>query len=284
MILLHAGKPAEFGTKVPVQPRNRIAFRTSTSGSGRPSRAGTRSSDARTQPWPPNTCYRHDGTVKRALPWVLLAVGLVMMVTAVVLGVRGVADAVGSTTQWTSSGTPHQVSLTQGDWALYEETVSPSPLARQVTADQIEVSSPSGPVPVTATVTNETLTINNRTYSAVGRFTAPSDGTYEIAVETVGSRMLVGRPIGSTILSTFAYVALLALGGLLTLAAIVWLIVAFIGSRSRRQPMPVAAGTTGAPPAAVAGPGQWYPDPDDPTQWRWWDGRAWTDQRAPRQP
>jgi hypothetical protein len=26
----------------------------------------------------------------------------------------------------------------------------------------------------------------------------------------------------------------------------------------------------------------WYPDPDEPRQWRYWDGHAWTDQRSPR--
>lgn len=28
-------------------------------------------------------------------------------------------------------------------------------------------------------------------------------------------------------------------------------------------------------------PANWYPDPDDPTQLRYWDGTAWTDQRSP---
>ncbi|MBJ7358975.1 DUF2510 domain-containing protein [Nocardioides sp.] len=33
---------------------------------------------------------------------------------------------------------------------------------------------------------------------------------------------------------------------------------------------------TEAPPAA------WFPDPDDPAQYRYWDGTAWTEHRAPR--
>ena len=28
----------------------------------------------------------------------------------------------------------------------------------------------------------------------------------------------------------------------------------------------------------TAPPAGWYADPDDPAQWRWWDGNAWTDQ------
>lgn len=33
---------------------------------------------------------------------------------------------------------------------------------------------------------------------------------------------------------------------------------------------------TETPPAA------WFPDPHDPTQYRYWDGAAWTEHRAPR--
>jgi hypothetical protein len=29
-------------------------------------------------------------------------------------------------------------------------------------------------------------------------------------------------------------------------------------------------------------PPGWHPDPNDPTQWRWWDGEEWTDKRSPR--
>ena len=28
----------------------------------------------------------------------------------------------------------------------------------------------------------------------------------------------------------------------------------------------------------------WYPDPDDSSQYRYWDGTQWTDHRAPRGP
>ena len=29
-------------------------------------------------------------------------------------------------------------------------------------------------------------------------------------------------------------------------------------------------------------PPKWYPDPNDPSRWRWWDGGQWTDHFAPR--
>lgn len=31
-------------------------------------------------------------------------------------------------------------------------------------------------------------------------------------------------------------------------------------------------------------PPGWHPDPNDQSQWRWWDGEQWTEQRAPRKP
>jgi hypothetical protein len=30
-------------------------------------------------------------------------------------------------------------------------------------------------------------------------------------------------------------------------------------------------------------PPAWFPDPQDPSQWRWWDGTKWTEHQAPRQ-
>ena len=36
------------------------------------------------------------------------------------------------------------------------------------------------------------------------------------------------------------------------------------------------------PGAGALPPADWYPDPDDAAQWRYWDGAAWTDHYAPR--
>ncbi|GEM_PF-6470910 len=35
-------------------------------------------------------------------------------------------------------------------------------------------------------------------------------------------------------------------------------------------------------PTAPATPAGWYPDPHDAGRWRYWDGSAWTEDRAPR--
>lgn len=44
----------------------------------------------------------------------------------------------------------------------------------------------------------------------------------------------------------------------------------------------VSLSATGRP--AHAAPAAWYPDPDDSAQWRYWNGSAWTEDRAPRGP
>lgn len=225
--------------------------------------------------------------MNRVLPWILLAVGLVLSAVAVVLGIRGVADAVSSTSTWVG-GAPHSVALTQGDWAVYEEVLVRGGTGASVSPSELTVEGPAGAVPVSATTVVGDLTINNRTYVSVARFTAPTDGTYTISGAAEGTSLMLGHPVESTLARAFGYVGLLMLGVLTTLAAVIWLIVAFIVSRSRRPAAAMPAGAPGAvgmagPPPTVAGPGQWAPDPEDPTQWRWWDGRQWTDQRAPRQ-
>lgn len=35
--------------------------------------------------------------------------------------------------------------------------------------------------------------------------------------------------------------------------------------------------------AGMDTPPAWFPDPQDPSQWRWWDGSQWSEHRAPRQ-
>ena len=49
---------------------------------------------------------------------------------------------------------------------------------------------------------------------------------------------------------------------------------------------PTTIPPTGPPTGPPAGPplmppADWYPDPEQPWSWRWWDGRCWTDMRAP---
>jgi len=41
------------------------------------------------------------------------------------------------------------------------------------------------------------------------------------------------------------------------------------------------ASTDAAATATAATPAGWYPDPDDPSSQRYWDGSAWTDHRHP---
>ena len=51
----------------------------------------------------------------------------------------------------------------------------------------------------------------------------------------------------------------------------------------------LATGDVGAPDPSQRAPDMppprgWYPDPEDASQLRWWDGQTWTDQRRPASP
>ena len=98
---------------------------------------------------------------------------------------------------------------------------------------------------------------------------------------TVGGLLVLHRQLGWTPL----WLVAITLSGLLTLTGIVGTVTILVGvlvipsgalllcaclasRRSLREP-------GGAPPGA-----RWYPDPAQPSHWRWWDGQTWTDHSA----
>jgi hypothetical protein len=85
-------------------------------------------------------------------------------------------------------------------------------------------------------------------------------------------------------LSTLAIVGI-AVGGLLLAAGTGWLVIRWWRARQSRRPAPQMEGRRDPRPSE-ASPGQvptewrpgWYPNPDNPREQRYWDGRVWTDQ------
>ncbi|MCU1398501.1 MAG: hypothetical protein JWN62_1610 [Acidimicrobiales bacterium] len=62
------------------------------------------------------------------------------------------------------------------------------------------------------------------------------------------------------------------------IGALIW---HFSGARPRVKAAPVQAAVNYSwHPGAV--PAAWYPDPEDASQMRWWDGTQWTHYRSPR--
>lgn len=210
--------------------------------------------------------------MRKILPVLLLVIGLVTVGVAVAQGVGGFVGSLQSIGQpWVAPGASTQ-DLTAGSYVVYEQSTS-----QTLDAQDVTVTGPAGAVPVNSTISS-TLTLGDVTYVGIAGFAAPQDGSYTIEVAGDGQTLVLGPALGKTIGNAFLWVGVASLGGILALAGAVWFVVALVVGA--RQP---AAGPGVVPMSApVAAPGSWYPDPEDPSQWRWWDGRQWTDQRAPR--
>src|SRR6185437_11758061 len=115
---------------------------------------------------------------------------------------------------------------------------------------------------------------------------------------------------GSALTRSGGWLLGIPLGALLLLAGLVLLVVGLVQrSRARRAalagtapggdpygvaypqyptsqpyptypPPPTYAPPTYPPPQQPGPPPGWYPDPDDPSRFRWWDGRAWAPPNA----
>lgn len=209
--------------------------------------------------------------MRKILPVLLILVGLVLVAVSVVQGVGGVTSSLQSVGQsWTAPGEVRQ-ELTAGPYMVYEEGSRPS-----LDAADIAVTGPTGELQVSNALSS-TLTLGTTTYVGIASFTADRDGAYTVTAIGDGQTLVIGPSVLSTVGGAFVWLGVGALGGLLALAGVVWLIAALIvGGRSRQQ---AAVGLQHPAPVTT---GAWYPDPEDPSQWRWWDGQQWTDYRQPR--
>lgn len=213
--------------------------------------------------------------MRKVWPLLLLLVGLVTIGVAVAQGVGGVVNSLQSIGQPWNAPEPASRDLTAGRYVIYEQSSAPT-----LSATDVRVTGPAGDVPVSGTLSS-TLTLGNTTYVGVASFAAPQDGTYTIEAAGDGQQLVLGPELGKTIGSAFMWVGVAVLGGILALAGAVWLIVALVAGARKTQPVGVGPGVAPLPTSAPS-QGSWYPDPEDPSQWRWWDGRQWTDERQPR--
>lgn len=174
------------------------------------------------------------------------------------------------------------IDLDDGTYVIYEQT------AGRVTIepDAVSVLSPSGDsLPVETTTFDETIDRNGSTFTGAVRFTVQESGVHQVFVDGVGQQVIVAPSIASSFGNALAWLGVAALGALLAVIGIVLLILGLVRGRSTPTTVPASASATLAPPAPSAPPVAvpattpqgWYADPQGVAQFRWWDGRQWTD-------
>ena len=151
--------------------------------------------------------------------------------------------------------------LSKGHYAIFEVTPS-VPLA----SDEVTVRSPEGlVVPTYNVATGDEFDRGGDHYRAIIRFDTPQGGRYQFTIRTTSpTKIIVARTFGQALHEARAWILPLILGAVATITGVVMLIVGLVRRRSQSP--------TAAPP-----PPGWYPDPQDATRWRYWDGYRWTE-------
>ncbi len=250
-----------------------------------------------------------------------IVTGVVLLVLGLVAAVSGIVGVVASTAGLvagfgTPVSTPTTITRTLDGgttYVVYERVAFGSgsgsdPVLAAVSPADVTVTGPDGgvvPISDTGDLT-QTFDGGTGTFAGVVSFDVPRTGSYQIAIGTEGSEVIVA-PSFTTFARSFAWIALIGVGALLGLIGLITLIVGLVRRSSParavvpapaygfaasayptavapQQPLPgepVLPVSLGAPVAVpVSPPAGWYPDPGRPGGQRYWDGSAWTEHTA----
>jgi hypothetical protein len=214
-----------------------------------------------------------------ALSLIVLGVGIAV---AVLGAVETAVPFIRTLTQSTSDATPAEIRahLSHGTYEVYELTGDRSSAFSPVQPGSVDIGpgnvtvTPSGggqPLLVTGEGADETLTRGTDVYTGAVQFAVPSAGDYVVRVTSSRpTRVVLARSLGGIARSVVGWIIAGAAGALVALIGLVLLIVGLVRRRSR--PVGYAGVPQGMPPP------NWYADPSDAGQQRYWDGRQWTDQ------
>jgi hypothetical protein len=219
---------------------------------------------------------------RRAGPSLVLS--LVVLGLGIVVGVVGTVEAIVPFVRTLTRSTPHatpatiRAHLSHGTYEIYQLTSRRSssfspikPGTVDIEPSDVTVTSTSGrQLRVTFEGADETITHDDDVYTGAVQFAVPAAGEYLVKVDSGSpTQVIVARSLGSIARSVVAWIVTGAAGAVIVLLGLVLLIVGLV--RRRKRPVGYAGG--GPLPAA-----NWYADPSDPSQQRYWDGRQWTDQ------
>jgi hypothetical protein len=220
-----------------------------------------------------------------ALSLIVLGVGIAVVVIG---AVETAVPFIRTLTRSTSYATPAsiQAHLSHGTYEVYELTGDRSSAFTPVQPGSVDIVPsdvtviPTGGGPrlrVTGEGADETLTLGSNIYTGAVQFAVPSAGDYVVRVTSnQRTRVVLARSLGGLARSVVGWIITAAAGGLLVVIGLILLIVGLVRRRSRPVGYAGTAGYAGAPQGMP--PPNWYADPSDPGQQRYWDGRQWTDQ------
>ena len=213
---------------------------------------------------------------------VVLTSVAVLVLAAVMLGIRTVPAFTQATLQ-DGYRLPMDATMTldAGTWVVFERTgrlEQRGPITvttnrrTRLTPERVSVTDPAGePVPTSRLTSTQTIDRNGVVYTGAVAFDAARDGQYRLTVSGTRGHVLVARDIFGMFASSVVWLLLIAVAlvGCITGVALI------VTGRRRERP----SGDRPAPPG-------WYPNPDRPEQFLWWDGTRWhlPDSREPTNP